>query len=672
MPPWEKYGQKDQPAGPWSKYSGLTEEMVDKKSGAPASVRAVVGSVNDPGDRLANLRRYYPDAQPYKDDNFVFADPKSERPTLYNPPGFDAGDIASVGGEMAEVGGGAIGGALATPPALAAAIPTGGASLLGIPAAYGAGAAAGRSLLDTSLNLGGRIDTRGLGRTLLDSGVTAGTNAVGYRAGDLIGQAGRAMFGPVARRMFPGNAVQDAQTIGVDIPAGVATGNRAMQVVDTGLANTPGGASTYQRLGERAVDQMSDAAGRVARFFGTPQTPQGAGATIREGAGAAGERFATRRYQLDDNIEQLIGADTLVPVRNVTALRTELEGQLARAPQSRAGELNGAINRLRALEGDAQQGGVAFGALRSIRTSLGRELDRPDVAGYTAAEEAALRRAYGAIREDIRGAADAAGPDARRALDVHDRYVRYNRTNNLPTLQKIADAGTDEQAFNIAMNAAKDGGTTLMRLRRNLTNDEWGTVASSVFARLGRAKPGQQGASEIGQLADDFSPATFLTNWSALAPESRQALFGGTRYANIVPELNALTRTVARFKDADKMANPSGTARNAIAALAVMGAGKDIFEGDTTGAALTIGGAVLAPRVAAQLLTSPRFINWLGQTVNAQGSNWTARIGRLAAIAEAEPAIQDEIDQYMSALRSTTAPSGELSSGQTGKAPARR
>ena len=123
----------------------------------------------------------------------------------------------------------------------------------------------------------------------------------------------------------------------------------------------------------------------------------------------------------------------------------------------------------------------------------------------------------------------------------------------------------------------------------------------------------------------------------------------------MVPELDALVRTVGRVKDAEKMSNPSGTARNVIAAFTVLGVAPDLFEGDVTGAAGTVAGAVLAPRMAAKLLTNPTFVRWLGQTANsvaAHPSNWGPRLGQIVAIAKAEPAIRDELYQYVSALRS--------------------
>ena len=73
--------------------------------------------------------------------------------------------------------------------------------------------------------------------------------------------------------------------------------------------------------------------------------------------------------------------------------------------------------------------------------------------------------------------------------------------------------------------------------------------------------------------------------------------------------------------------------------------------GDQSSAIAGAAGALVAPRVAAKLITSPGFVKWLMADVAPNGI--AAHIGRLAAIA-AESDIKDEIDQYVNALRATT------------------
>ena len=93
-------------------------KSINTSSGAPLKVRAVVGNFDDPERRLEALKQYYPDAvstagTPMGDDNFIYTDPASGQKTLYNPKGFDTGDIVSVGRDVVSGIAGSIGGASA-------------------------------------------------------------------------------------------------------------------------------------------------------------------------------------------------------------------------------------------------------------------------------------------------------------------------------------------------------------------------------------------------------------------------------------------------------------------------------------------------------------------------------------------------------------------------------
>lgn len=670
VPSFVAPAQAAEPASQFTveKLPALMPDQIDQRTGAPAFVRHAVGGAPE-NDRLATLQKYYPDAQPYGEKNFVFTDPKTGAPTLYNPKGFDFGDVASVLPEMAEFGGGMVGGALTAIPATAAAPATGGASYLSVPVGYGLGAAAGREFENMVASLlTRRQDTRGLPQHLTDTATTAGVNAVGGRIGELASQGVRSVFGPVASytSRLIGNgrqALADFANAGVTPSAGAVTGNRGMQMVEKGLSNMPGSASIMQRQADTQIAEIQAAAEDLARRFGPVQSKQGTGEALQRSARNAGQRFANRREALDQAVENVIGPHTPTQVLNSQQLLTQLVAQRSQARASRTPELGPAIERLTALMSDAanQGGTIPFAALRSIRTALGRDLERPDISGYNPASEAALRRAYGAISEDIRAAARIAGPDAERALATHDRYVRFHRAERLgggdaplARLQRLEDAGSGEQAFNYAMGLAKDGGSRLAALRRSMPPEDWDVVAGTALSRLGRATPGNQGATALGQEAGDFSVSTFLTNWNKLSTEAKTALFAGTRYRGLAPELDQLVRVATRLKDADKMANPSGTARNLFIGLGVLEAGRDLFHGEPKSAAGKVAFAVVAPRYAARLITSPAFVNWLAQSATAVAANphgMATQLIRLAGIAEAEPEIRESVAQYIAALR---------------------
>jgi len=632
------------------------DNLIDKRSGAPAFARAVVGGAAEK-DKLANVKRFFPDAQPHGDDNFVFTDPGTGRPTLFNPPGLDVGDVAGVAREAAQVVGAGLGAAFGAAGGFVVGAPTGPGVLATTPvgAAIGAGlgSAAGGSLFDVSMSLfGGRIETR----TFLE--VTTGTAldvfgaAVGQRAGELLGAGVKAAIGgakPLAQRL-----VQAFNSLGVEKPAGAVTGSKAVGGVTKALEVTPTSADVMQRQAETVLGQVKKAAESLARKFGPVKTPLGAGEDIKAAAQKAAERFGFTQETVYNKAFDLVGADRPVAVGAITELRLTMMEELARAPKALKKALGSALAQLRSIEADAAEGGIAFSALRQVRTGIGQDIARPNLIGGSGAQNAALKRIYGALTEDMSAAAKAAGPEAAKRLAVADRFTRAFMSTAAKTLDKISKFDADERAFNFVMSATKDGVKQLRRLHRQFTNEEFDTIAGTVLGRMGLARPGAQGAA-----GDTFSVSTFLTNWNRISPEAKKVLFGGARYRDLAPELDNLVRVVSSLKAVEKLTNTSNTAQNLIAftTLQTLGGaltgfavgGPDAISG-LAGAA----GFIIAPRLAAKLITSPAFVKWLTTPITSS-TGILAHVGRLAGIAVAEPELREAIDQYTAALRSVPA-----------------
>ncbi|TWT11719.1 hypothetical protein [Reyranella sp. CPCC 100927] len=631
-------------------------DRIDKRTGAPGEVRMRVGAAPTPQDRLSTLRKTYPDAEPYGDDNFVFRGPGG-RPTLYNPKGLDWGDLASLLPEYGEFAGGTLGGMAATLPGVLGAVPSFGASLATIPAGIGLGAAAGRYGTELAAHyLMGTDDTRNIGQRMADTAITAGTNAIGARVGEMVGPAVRGAIGPVQSALMGQSGRQvadDFASTGVRQTAGALTGNRAWQLAEKGLAATPGGARVMQDVAKMQWDDIARAAGNITKDIGTATTPQKAGSVIRTGAKKAADRFKETQdlfYKIADHYAG--DKAKIVPV--VTRdLADTMRSELAKAPVSRRGALQGAIDRTQGVLYDALDTRINMETWRKIRTDLGRDVDEPLLAGSTGSQNENLKRLYGAMTDDMRAAAATAGPDAKRALDIADRYTRFNMNINVPLLKKITDMGADEQAYQWAIGEAGKGGSRLLALRKNLTPDEWKVVSATVFDRLGQAAPGARGAAELGGVANDFSVSTFLTNWNKLAPEAKDALFGGRDMKGTREAIDQLARVSNRVKDVERMSGPTGTALSMLTGGSIALAGERALSGDIGGAAGILASMTVLPYVTAKMMTNPTFVRWLaGVETFGKGASRDAMIGRLAAIAEANPEIRDETLRLQQVLSS--------------------
>lgn len=637
------------------------DSLIDKDTGAPARVRTLVGSAREE-DRLANLKRFFPDATPHGEDNFVYTDPQTGKLTLYNPEGADLGDLASVAREGAQAAGASLGAAYGVVEGAALGAPAGppgmiaGAQFRGAMFA-GAGTSLGGSLFDASMNLiAGRVDTRSPLQATLDAALDAGGGAVGQRVGELLGEGVK--FAIRGSKTGVQRLVEAYRSIGVDPPAGAVTGSRTLGSIEKALEATPGSSSIMQENAEKVLGQTRQAMEKLTLQFGQPRTEAGAGEVVKRAAVEAAERFKFTQEGAYQAAFDLVGEATPVAVKSVSELRRGVEQELSLAPQSLKPALQSALGMLRAIEADAAESGIAFSALRQIRTNVGRDLASPQLTGSSGAQNEALKRIYGALTEDMSAAAKAAGPEAAKKLEVADRFTRQFMNTSAQTLEKIAKFDADEKAFMFVMTSTRDGAQMLARLRRSFSASEWDAVSSTVLSRLGRANPGGQDAA-----GDVFSVNTFLTNWNRMTPEARETMFGGPRYKELAPELDNLVRVVGSLKEMEKLTNSSNTARNMIAFMTLHtlgGALGLVAAGDTVGAGVGILGTLVAPRVAAKLITSPRFIKWLTTPVT-DPNGLSAHVARLGVIVQDEPEIADAITSYVNALRDGPQPGAPAS-----------
>lgn len=613
------------------------DKLIDKRTGAPAWVRSVVGGA-PADDRLANIKRVYPDAQPYGDDNFVFTNPQTGRPTLYNEQSTfpSVGDIASLGREAAMTVGGTLGAVAGT---------------LGLPgvgtvAGAGLGTAAGGQIADlTHEFLLGGIRTESTLERTVNAAIDFGSGAIGQRLGEVAPAAAKRALGGLSAKAQA--LVQSFRAFGIDAPAGAVSGSRTLATAERMLENTPGGGDVLQKQAETVLEQTSAAAKKLVARVGTPRTPEGASVAIEDAARAASLRFTERQAAAYERAFDLIGADTPVLGSNVTALREAMQQELAAAPRSLGSALRPAIRILQGIEDDAADG-LAFSALREVRSAIGRDLAQPVLVGGTGARNEALKRVYGALTLDMSDAAARAGPEAAAAIKSADAMTRRFMTESADLLKKIDNFGGDDRAFRFVMQSARDGGRTLARMRGQFTAEEWDTVAASVLGRMGKPLPGVAHEAE-------FSIATFLTNWNKMAPEARKVLFSGRRYQGLGRELDRLVDVMGSLKGMQAVANTSNTARSMIYFSTLQTLVGALAGGAAGGPGGSVGGAaaaIVAPRVAARLITSPRFVSWLTTPVTAP-SALGPHIARLASIAKAsDPDLRLAIEDYAKALAS--------------------
>ncbi len=276
-------------------------------------------------------------------------------------------------------------------------------------------------------------------------------------------------------------------------------------------------------------------------------------------------------------------------------------------------------------------GQLSWGDLKRFRSIIGEISGQPSLAD-DGAQRASMRKLYGALSEDMRATAEATSPAAARAFNRANSFWRgrENRIESVLTdvlgndLQKSPDA-----AFRaIEQMAKKKGGDPmkLARLVRSLPDDEANTVRATVLDRLGLAGNGRQDVSQ-----EIYSPAEFMTQWSALSDRAKSILFGGEHKAAI----NDLVTVADGMKASQQFANTSRTSlgTNALATAAT-------FWANPLLGLMSVGGQL----GAGKMLGNPKFAKWLAKApkkpnVPAQ----KAHAASLASIVRSEPAIAADV-----------------------------
>lgn len=277
------------------------------------------------------------------------------------------------------------------------------------------------------------------------------------------------------------------------------------------------------------------------------------------------------------------------------------------------------------VAGSMADGKLPYEAVKKLRTLVGAELENPSIVSDVPRSK--WKAVYAALSEDMKAAADQAGPQARSAYNRANVYYNAGSSRIDALARVVAKNGGPEAIFNAATSGTKDGATTLRTVMQSLRPDEQKVLASTIVRRLGKSTPGQQNAE-----GDLFSMSTFLTNWNKLSPEAKSNLFGrfGKGFAD---DMDAVARMAANVRGGSKVfANPSGTA-TAGAGLTAMGTFiGSLLTGHPVAAGAVASGAGTA-NLTARLMTNPAFVRFLKRRIDSPLPTMAANAANLYELA---------------------------------------
>lgn len=401
-----------------------------------------------------------------------------------------------------------------------------------------------------------------------------------------------------------------------------------------GAAQAPVSASPIMRAGQRVQDQTRAARDRIAQNAGEVLDPESAGEVARRG----GDKFIeyTRNVggNLYDRAERFARNAKVMPTKALAVLDAAIN-RMRQNPAAEGGAQLSALEKLRERLG---QGAISVVGVRDMRTTLRQAY--MDEGLRANSFQKIIGDVVDAASEDMAsGLAEQGLERAVAAFGTADRYWRGRVEMIDQFLAPILGRNrSGEEVMRSLEGAAKSRGRQLAGFVRALPEQERKAVQATVISRLGA----KRGDAE----AVDFSSDVFLTQWKAMTPRAKTALFDKeTRSA-----LDDLARIAEGAKAANAYANRSNTG-SAIATQLVLSGGA------MTGGPLSLALATISQYGAGKLLASPGFARWLARAPKGSGSPGAVSqwINRLPMAAGTTPAVREQMQAVQRQLLESVA-----------------
>lgn len=333
----------------------------------------------------------------------------------------------------------------------------------------------------------------------------------------------------------------------------------------------------------------------------------------------------------------LATGDVSIPTKNIANIIKDAQVQDIAAVGS--GDTARVISRYNNIVDET--GNMSYPRLKSFRSTIGAKLQSPSLLGD---ERTALKKIYGALSEDMKDSVALYG--GTKGLQAFDKAnAAFQRKTNFieNTINPLLKAKTPEKIYKIATTGLKDGGTQTKRLMNILKPEQQEYVRASIVRDMGLAQKGAQSAE-----GDVFNPQKFMAEYSVLKKN-------GTEKAIFTPEQVTAYNRLNKVVELTKNTEQAGKKNMLLPTASLLSVGIP-----TAGAGLipAIGGG----RLTANLMTNPKFINWLAVTSQASPKELPKQLNRLSAITTANPEIREDVLDFVANFGGSDAQASDLPS----------
>jgi hypothetical protein len=413
--------------------------------------------------------------------------------------------------------------------------------------------------------------------------------------------------GPSAANMAARVAAADAA--GTSLTVGQATGNPVLQKMER-VSQMGWGSGPLHAAGETQAENLGtavdDITSKLTGGTGADISKAGAGENVQTGLTQAKKGMKAAEGAAYDHVDSLVPPTTAVDVTGTRKVLDSLATPTPGAEATTADLIPASISKMRDnMATDAANGTMPYSAVTALRTDIGRRLNP---LAQDQVEQGALKQIYKALTSDRDAGAAAVSPEAAQAVKSASALYQQNSVVRDGINKVLGKQGikTPEQIYQAATGSMNNGPTVIGRVMTNLNPDQQNLLRAAVIKRMASAIP-SKGGEEV------FDPATFLTRWSGMNADAKNALFGGSGPpAQWRQGLDSFVSTLKTLKNSKTLPNPSGTA-DAAGHLALM---LELLgrAAHGIGGVGTAGLTVLGNYGFARAMTSPKVVRWLATT----------------------------------------------------------
>lgn len=593
-----------------------SQEVEDRETGAPKSIRFAVGLANDPEQKLARGKALLGDSfRAEGADNYSYVNPETGKRTLFNPTGLDLGDVPGAGRELLGLGGALGGGFFGGIPGAAA-----GGTALPQAADYLA-----EKFAEDYAKANNNPIPEGNQQRGKDAAIEFGAQYIGGKALPFIGKGLGKIVSPVKN-----DVSQAYKNLGLNPPSLGAISGKPVQILESALDSSLTGSGAIERareLGAKNIDRALDnisfnmVGGNVAR------TPSELGMSTVLSAKTSKDAFKREAAKRFGEFEERYGQApaTMGATRDVIDQMTSGLGGGAQAQALRS--------RLQSIVGDAladeEAGVLNVKGLSALRTRLFDKLAGEGLINNSTVTNGQLKALRKAVTNDLKTALGSTGDDALSQWEKLQGW--YKKDESLRKFldkrifggnikNDVIDEGKIGQKL---LNPTTMTRSTVTALKDVLPQRDFDLLRGGITRQLGTAT--SKGGLPEGQ--GDFNVAARLlgnNRRSSFSPEVQDMLFGN--------ELDDFRTIVNAMADAGRTYNVSRTA-SANDALSMMRKLLPRAGANALAAYADLGTSLAAPFVLGQMTTRQPFIRMAEALSNQKLRNAMGKLLQGAGVA---------------------------------------